>query len=163
MKSELIRKTLLKYGELFYFTITWVCFWCQWENKSKRQRDKAFHWLTVLMTWMKMLINVPKQFFPTCGDDDLQVRDHPDDHLQLRRHEHGWASSLRGQDSLGKTIGNLQCQHLVHELKELRSKKLAQFLKKKASWASFIWFLRNLTAKQNHHHQLCQVGHPTPV
>ena len=43
-----------------YFTISWVCFW--WENKSKRQRDKAFHSLTVLMT-RKMLINVRNSFY----------------------------------------------------------------------------------------------------
>ena len=79
-----------------------------------------------------MLINVPKQFFPTCGDDDLQVRDHPDDHLQLRRHEHGWASSLRGQDSLGKTIGNLQPSISCSWIKRASKKETCTIPKKES-------------------------------
>ena len=78
-------------------------------EQKKKTKGESFS-LTDIVNGVENVnqCNVAKQFLLPCGVDDevLQVRDHPDHHLQLRRHEHGRAPSLRGQDGLGKTIGN---------------------------------------------------------
>ena len=77
---------MLKYGELFYHLLG---LFLVGEQKQKT-KGQSFSFADCVNDPEN--VDQCQQFFlphGPRGDDVLQVRDHPDDHLQLRRHEHG--------------------------------------------------------------------------